>query len=173
MIWTLSFQSALYRIITSEAQTLVHFTLRPVVFHIWGCWKLKVYWMTSDWPWTLNCQKYPVYTEYLPPRPKFSSVLLYNPLFSRYKAVENQKCTNWPWTDLSKVPVPCMHWVLSARPIFGLMYSTTKIQYCRQLKIHRMTSDWPWICNWQGTVYTQISLHFALWWLLFKRIAVL
>ncbi len=35
--------------------------------------------------------KDPVYTEYLPPGPKFSFVLLYDQLFSGYKDVKNRK----------------------------------------------------------------------------------
>ncbi len=29
----------------------------------------KIHRMTSDWHWTLNCQKYPEYSKYLPPKP--------------------------------------------------------------------------------------------------------
>ncbi len=49
----------------------------------------------SDWPWTLNSQKHPIYqyTSKYPEAQIFVSVLLYNKLFSRYKVVENQKCT--------------------------------------------------------------------------------
>ena len=39
---------------------------------------------------------HPVYTEYLSLRPKFHPVSLYDQPFSRYKIVENRKCTQWP-----------------------------------------------------------------------------
>ncbi len=39
-------------------------------------------------------QKYPVYTKHLPSTPKnFWSISLYDETFSRYKVVENRKCT--------------------------------------------------------------------------------
>ena len=31
-----------------------------------GCWNSEMHWMTSDWPWTFNRQKYPVQSMYLP-----------------------------------------------------------------------------------------------------------
>ncbi len=39
---------------------------------------LEMHPMTPNWTWTLNSQKYSIYTKYLPLRPKFCSVLLYN-----------------------------------------------------------------------------------------------
>ncbi len=37
--------------------------------------------MASEWPWTLNCQKYPACTKYLTSSIKFCSILLYNPFW--------------------------------------------------------------------------------------------
>ena len=51
--------------------------------------------MTPGWHEAFNCQKYPAYTEYLPPRHKFHSISLYDHLFSRYKVDKSQKCTEW------------------------------------------------------------------------------
>ncbi len=42
-----------------------------------ACRKPEMHWMTPEWLKPLNCQKYPVYTEYSPPRPEFHSVSLY------------------------------------------------------------------------------------------------
>ncbi len=54
----------------------------PAVFEIHGsCRKSEMHRMTSDGPWTLNCQKYPVYIEYLPLRTKLHSVSLYDGSF--------------------------------------------------------------------------------------------
>ena len=51
----------------------------------------------------LTCQTYPVYTEYVPPRPKFWSVSLYGQLILRHKVVENWKCIEWPLSDLEQL----------------------------------------------------------------------
>ncbi len=61
--------------------------------------KSEFHWMTSEWH---NCQKDPVYTEYLPPRPNFNS---FRPTTSRLrdKVVENQKSTEWRQTDLERL----------------------------------------------------------------------
>ncbi len=37
-----------------------------------------------NWTWTLNSQKYPIYTKYSPPRSTFWSVSLYDQHFPRY-----------------------------------------------------------------------------------------
>ncbi len=55
--------------------------------------------MTPEWPYALNCQKGPVYTEYSPLRPKFHSISLYDQPFSRYRLFENRKCTELPQND--------------------------------------------------------------------------
>ncbi len=49
--------------------------------------------MTPDWLWTLNGKKHPVYTKYLPLRPKFWSVLLEGQPFSRYRTFYNSYLT--------------------------------------------------------------------------------
>ncbi len=58
--------------------------------------------MNPNWSWTLNTLKYSVYryTKYLPLRPKFWSVLLYDQRFSRYKVDGTRKCTEWLQTKL-------------------------------------------------------------------------
>ncbi len=61
--------------------------------------KIEMHRLTSDWPWTLNGQKYPVYTEYLPPSPKFWSVSLYWQPFSR-----NSTFYNSPFTAMLNSP---------------------------------------------------------------------
>ncbi len=52
--------------------------------------KIRImHWLTSDWPWTLNGQKYAVYGKHLTARPKFWSVSLYGQPFLRYTIAEN------------------------------------------------------------------------------------
>ncbi len=59
-------------ILTPEAQILIHSTLWPAVCERQGCWKPQMHQMSPDWPWTLNCQRYPICTEYLPSRAQIS-----------------------------------------------------------------------------------------------------
>ncbi len=70
--------------------------------------KSEMHRMTPNWTWTLNSQKYSMYTKYLPLRPKFWSVSLYDQLFLRhnmYKIGENRKSTEWLQTDLEHLTV--------------------------------------------------------------------
>ena len=91
-----------------------------------------MHWITSEWPWTLKWSKVP-YIHYVPLRSKFWSVSLYYQL--RYKTVENQKCTEWPQTDLhQKWPV---YYTLSTsprgstlRPFHSWQLATFEIQAC-------------------------------------------
>ncbi len=83
------------------------------------CRKSEIHRMTPNWSWKLNSQRYYVYIKYLPPvpnfgplhstiRPNFSSVLLYDLPFSRYKIAENEKfrkCTESPQTHLEILTV--------------------------------------------------------------------
>ncbi len=63
---------------------------------------------------TCICKKYLVYIEYLPPSRNFSSISPYNPPFSRYLIVENQKCTEWPYADLEYLTVnKSIHYTLN------------------------------------------------------------
>ena len=41
------------------------FALCPATFEVPCCSKLEMHRMTSEWRWTLNSQKYPVYAKYL------------------------------------------------------------------------------------------------------------
>ena len=51
--------------------------------HVQGPQKSETHRMTPNWTWTLNNQKYPTYTKYLPLRSKLWSILLYNQRFSK------------------------------------------------------------------------------------------
>ena len=68
MIWTFNREtspvSIKYNVPTSEVQFFVCIALQPSVFKVPGCWKSEIsemYWMTSDWLWNLNSQKYLIY----------------------------------------------------------------------------------------------------------------
>ena len=65
-------------------------------FRAAGLSKIGMQRMTPEWPYSRKCQKYPVYTEYSPPRPKFQSVSLYDQIFSRSRLVENRNVPNGP-----------------------------------------------------------------------------
>ncbi len=81
--------------------------------------KSEMHRMTSKWPWTLISQKYPVYIKYLPQTSKFLFVSLCDQLFLRYKVVknrQNQKCTEWPETDLEHLAIKNTLNILNFRP---------------------------------------------------------
>ena len=66
--WTCNNQN--YSIYTkclhSRPKMFVRFALRPAVFKIQGWWKSEIsemYRMSSDWLWSLNSQKYLMYTK--------------------------------------------------------------------------------------------------------------
>ncbi len=69
--WTLNSQKypvyTKYLTTTTPAQILFQFALPLALFEIQG-WrkseKSEMYPMTSEWPWTLNSQKYHVYSKY-------------------------------------------------------------------------------------------------------------
>ncbi len=60
---------------------------------IQGCRKSETHRMTPTWTWTLNSQKYSVYTKYLPMRRKFCSVSLFDQRFQRYHTSYNSQLT--------------------------------------------------------------------------------
>ncbi len=64
-----------------HAQYFMRFTLQPDVLEIQGCRKSEIHWVTSGWPCTLNCQKYPGYTEYLTPEAQIFIRLTLRPAF--------------------------------------------------------------------------------------------
>ena len=106
---------------------------------------------------------YTVYTEYLPLRPKFSSILLYNQLFWRYKVVENQKCTKWPQTDLEHLTVKSILYALNTytrSPNFHPFCCTTNhYRDTRLQKIRNALNDLRMALkpNFKSTLYTLVS----------------
>ncbi len=67
--------------------------------------------MTSEWPWTLDWQKYPVYIKYLPPRSKFS---VHFTLWQA-KVVENRQIGDAP-NDLRLILNNYTLYILSTYP---------------------------------------------------------
>ncbi len=58
----------------------VRFALRPTMFEIHGCQKTQMHWMTSDWPWSFNGQKY-LYAPFLSTTSHFQDIaILYFPI---------------------------------------------------------------------------------------------
>ncbi len=104
-----------------------------------------MHWMTLEWPYPLNCQRYPVYTVHSPPRPKCHSVSLYDKPFSRYNVVENRKCTEWPQNDLKHLTVKSTLYILNTHPKvkislrFALRPAVFEIQCCRKSEF----TEWP------------------------------
>ena len=75
--------------------------------------------LTPNWTWTLNSQKYLMYTEHLPLRPRFWSISLYDQPFPRYKLYKvgkNRKCNDWPQINLQHLTVKSTLYTLKTYP---------------------------------------------------------
>ncbi len=125
-----------------QGEIFMHFALQSAIFEIQGCGKSEKHRMTSDWLWTLNCQKYTVFTECLPQRHKFLSVFFYDLLFSRSKPVKIQKSTERPWIVLEHLTVKSTlilnTYCFSIR--FALWTALFDIQGCRK---NQKCTKWP------------------------------
>ena len=124
------------------------FALRPTVCEIQGCRKSEMHPMTSDWAWSLNYQRYPEYTKYLPMKPKFPSVSLYVQPFARHKIVSNRKCTGWLQIDLGHLAVKG---ALNTYPKFHpfCCISSHVITRLSNIRMYWMTWEWPWTLSCQ------------------------
>ena len=165
-----------------RAPNVVSFALRPVVFEIQGWRKSELHGMTPDWPKTLNCLKYFVYTKYLhpyttPPKTQIWTVSPNDQPFSRYQ--ENRKCTEWSQNDRNHLTVRSTLYILSTysrSPNFGQFRSM--VRHFRDTKIlknrkNQKCTDWPQPylehLTVKRTMYTLNAYpctnlaHFALW----------
>ncbi len=120
--------------ISPKAQILVPFAL-------WqdpekSCWKLEMHQITSRWTWTLNCQKYPVYTDWI----LISEVhiLLYFalwPVIFKIKGLKIIKALNdlrlTLNTSLSKGP--CLRWILTHKAKSVISFALTT-SWCRDTR---------------------------------------
>ncbi len=85
-----------------RAQILVRFALRLAVSetqHVQGGRKSEMHRMIPNWTWTLNSQKYSMYTKYLPWCPNFGPFRSTASGFRDtilYKVGENRKYTDRP-----------------------------------------------------------------------------
>ena len=124
----------------------------------------------------LSVKKYPVYTEYSPPRPKFPSVSLYHQPFSRYKVVEYLKCTKWPQTDLNHLSVKSTVYAEYSSPRTKFHSVSLYDQpFSRYIVVdNRKCTEWPQNhlkhLTVESTLHTlnnhpqgPISIRFALW----------
>ena len=119
-----------------------------------------------EWPQVVNCQKYPAYTEYSHPRPKFHSVWLYDEPCLRYKVDENRKCTQWPQNDLNHLSVKSTLSTLNTHPrakislFFTLWPAIFEIQGCRKSEMNPMTQN---DLNHLSVTSTLSTLNTHLW----------
>ncbi len=94
------------------------------------------------------------------------------PPYSRYKVVENWKCTQWRQDDLNHLRVKTTLYTLETHHRGPISLRCTlwppifEIQGCWKLEMYRMTSEWPLPLNCLYTLNThpdaQISIRFAL-----------
>ncbi len=104
---------------TPELQNFVCFALWLAVSKIQGCQISEMHRVTPNWTWTLNSQKYLMYTEHLPLRPRFWSISLYDQPFPRYKLYKvgkNRKCNDWPQINLQHLTVKSTLYTLKTYP---------------------------------------------------------
>ncbi len=92
----------------------------------------------------------------LPPLSKVWSVSLYDQLFSRYRVIENRKCTEWPQSDHGPLTVKSTLYTLRTSPVVliwsFLFYDQPffEIQGYRKSEkseVHSMTLEWHWTFN--------------------------
>ncbi len=65
----------------------------------------------AEWPqlhWYVQGKKTQIYIIYIPTRPKFCFVLVYNELFSSYDPFFSEKCAEWP-----QVTLTCSRWKIT------------------------------------------------------------
>ena len=79
-----------------------------------------------------------------------------------HKVGEDQKCTEWPQTELEHLTDKNSLYTLNLplRPKFGPFRST--ISGFRKSEIHQMTTNWTWTLNTLWTPEVQILVRFAL-----------
>ena len=90
----------------------------------------------------------------------FHCVLLYAQPLSRYKAIGNRKCTEWPQTDLEHSSVTDILFTLSAYPQgpkFCLFSYTTSCLQDTSLLKYRKCAEWP------QTVFENMTVQKALY----------
>ena len=82
--------------------------------------------------------------------------------FQRYKVAENQKCTEWPRTELEQLTVKSILYTLNTYPWgpnFGPVRSTIsrfRNTWSPKIKMHWMTPKWSWTLNSQKySIYTK------------------
>ena len=137
------------------------FSLQPAILEIQGCCKsrkTKMYWMTSYWLWTLNSQKYLIYTFALRPaifktQGCWRSEMHW--MTSKLPRILDRK-KYFAFTKYS-LPSPSP---FSPRPKFWSISPMANIFQCTRLsksEMHRMTSCWLWNLNSQKClIYTHI-----------------
>ena len=67
--------------------------------------------MTPNWTWTLNSQKYPVYTKDLPQRPQFVQFRSTTTV-SEIQGRQKSECTEWSQTELEHLAVKSILYTL-------------------------------------------------------------
>ena len=118
--------------------------------------------MTTNWTWTLNSQKYPVYTKYLPQRPKFALCHFTNCCFQDISSPKIRNILNDPKLSLNtqQLQLHYIHWILTpgAQIVvrFAPQLAVSKIQGCQKSEMHQMTPNRTWTLNSQKyPVYTR------------------
>ena len=103
--------------------------------------RLSKFEMHPKWSWRLNSQKYLAYSNYLPQRPTFWSLSLYDQPISRYGT-----CYNSPLTTMLNIPPPKKRTKKIARnPTFKQLWGSPY--------------EYTWIWESKNLMYTQRKNH--------------
>ncbi len=143
---------------TPGTQICVRFVLWPALFEIQGYWnseKSEMYRATSDWPWTLNNQKYPIYIPHI-----YYYIYIYTSFWDTVLLKFGRKCTEWPQNDfghstVKRIPNLCP-FLLYDLPF--LRNTVTKNQ--KKSEMQRKTSELLSTLNHQK--YSQAYIHLVL-----------
>ncbi len=136
-------------------------------YNMYNSSKNGIHRMTPNWTWTLSSQKYSIYIKYLPVRPKFQSISLYDYLFPKYnmyKVSENWKCIKWPQMELKHLTAKVLyiHYILTPKAhilvhfALPLAISEIHVHGRRKSEMHWTTPNWTWTLNSQKhSTYTK------------------
>ncbi len=139
-------------------------------------------WITPNWPWTLNNNKYSAGTKDLPLRWNFGPFCSTTTSFRDMRSPETRKCTEWPETELGHLTVKSTlytlityHWGSNFLFRCALRLALSeKLQRYNMYKVgeNRKYIEWPQTerdhITLKRTLYTlntpedQISVRFAL-----------
>ncbi len=109
--------------------------------------------MTPNWTWTLNNQKYSIYTNYFPHFRPFHSTISRFQDTTCIRSVKIGNAPNDPKLNLNTIQAKVLyiHWILTPEVQilvrFTLRLVVSEIQGRQKSEMHRVTPNWTWPLN--------------------------